>query len=621
MYQKEIQDLLEKENGTYLEKNQALLKIYFEEDMESRSDEQIEPHCYNYFFLHSGVARFIEMHCKENQIGDKSSLEFCKQLKIKRQQFIYQLKLEEELHSEQQCIFLVDQSVESFKLIHGSKNIMPQYQEQVVYENLKKMRGFKQAIKIVATELALKNAKEIKTGFSQCLIIGDRFLKKPLLDKLNAEKKLQATMDLEGLNSITTNDLFVIYQGSEELVDYCCLRNQYHVLKGSNRFPNDRMGSLRFQSLKQLELQAIMLLHYLRELDKMGIYHGDIKPHNIFFDSYRRGFITTDSGTLITTVGDSKEFYRSCWTDGYASKKFLERIKARKPLTLEELKEEDIYQFSLTLKQAYRDRDQTLRESVILNQILGLCETYKTNIQPISNQISNDPIIALDLINFLRMTDNYPWYTVTFWGFFANCLDHSFASLQIPHAKKIENLPQDSKYLQHFQKINYYYIMDEIASIAMETYGSKDISNTRDKLEAYLITHKMPHLWYSIVMRLMDEIHDLHIFHKGDQQTGALKDSIEVKFIESLDKYNQLSDQDQKKLECDAIVDCMLHLLSNFQVAIFGFPSHKHPAFLLFEKLLEKTIARFVIDENKKAEATACILESAKFFKVSHIFQ
>ncbi|TNV82781.1 hypothetical protein FGO68_gene3595 [Halteria grandinella] len=253
-YEKDIQVLLEKDGGNFLEKNQTLLKILFTGTSEEPIDEQritdteTDPHVYDFFFLHSGVARFIELFSKEKQLKDKNSLDFCLQQRKRRQQFIYQLSDGETLHDDQQRIFLVDQSVESFKYIHQADNIKPQYEGQDVTSSLKAMKPPEVAHATVEVEVSKGKAMKIQTQISLGLVIGDRFVKKALLqDTDKKQRKLQKLMDLifehQMIQSLayldnavnkTTNDLFVVSKGSLELIDYCCLKNKYFILRRSS---------------------------------------------------------------------------------------------------------------------------------------------------------------------------------------------------------------------------------------------------------------------------------------------------------------------------------------------------------------------------------------------------
>ena len=46
----------------------------------------------------------------------------------------------------------------------------------------------------------------------------------------------------------------------------------------------------------------------------MGIFHGDIKPRNIFYDGYNRGLIISDSGSIIYYKGGEGEYKISTCT-------------------------------------------------------------------------------------------------------------------------------------------------------------------------------------------------------------------------------------------------------------------------------------------------------------------
>ncbi|TNV82962.1 hypothetical protein FGO68_gene5085 [Halteria grandinella] len=646
-YPKFIQEHLELEDGQFLENNQILLKIIFDSAQieEFRIDEKEidgNPLCYNYFFLHSGIARFIETQCDQNKLLNKSSLDFCIQQRMNRQQFIYQLKIGETLTDDQQRIFLINQSIESFKLKYANENMLerywpsikPQYIEQDVSKNLKGMIPSNYAEKIIFYQLKSNTAKEITTKLSKSLVIGDRFLKKPLLNEYMSKlRKIQIVMDLifehqmiqslaylDGKQNITTNDLFIVSNGDVELYDYCCLHNKYFVMQRDNNFNINRMESSRFQSLKQLELQTFMLLHYMHSLNKKGLYHGDLKPQNVFFDSYRRGFVTTDSGTIVNTSGGAKDYYRYFYTK-FCSQMNAQKIINKEPFSIQELKEEDIFQFASTISQAYKNYIPTHENSKTIDLILALCSEHKSDIQAISSLVLTNAKIVLELIEFLRMLDNFPRFTCTFWGFFANCLDHSFASLQIPHADFIEKLHYDSNNEEYYISINYFYIMDEIAAISMKTYGEKDITRTRDALLSYLQQHHKPYLWYSIILRLIDSLHELNLLHKDEVKAKEKRNIIENQYSESLNQFDEITDPAIKQKECEAMVDCIVHLYSNFQEAVIGFHNGKHPAYLLFDDLCSTTLFKLVKDMDRRSELENCIDDQILFFRNDGIFK
>jgi predicted unusual protein kinase regulating ubiquinone biosynthesis (AarF/ABC1/UbiB family) len=88
-----------------------------------------------------------------------------------------------------------------------------------------------------------------------------------------------------------------------------------------------------------------MSIHYLLHLRLKELFHGDIKPANLFFDGYRRGFVTSDSGTILLLDDEKKEYHVRMFTPYYCSKEFRDKIKKGLSFTVAELRKEDAYQF------------------------------------------------------------------------------------------------------------------------------------------------------------------------------------------------------------------------------------------------------------------------------------
>ena len=67
------------------------------------------------------------------------------------------------------------------------------------------------------------------------------------------------------------------------------------------------------------------------------LFHGDIKPENIFF-SYKEYDIctTSDIGSLLYLgIEEDDKFIVTCYTEKYASAQHIEAVKNKTPLTRE----------------------------------------------------------------------------------------------------------------------------------------------------------------------------------------------------------------------------------------------------------------------------------------------
>ncbi len=78
-----------------------------------------------------------------------------------------------------------------------------------------------------------------------------------------------------------------------------------------------------------LERALIMSISYMGDLhEKKKIFHGDIKPANIFMCKDGDGFITSDSGSL-TLLNDSKDkYFIQLSTPGFSSPQHTSAIKS-----------------------------------------------------------------------------------------------------------------------------------------------------------------------------------------------------------------------------------------------------------------------------------------------------
>jgi hypothetical protein len=92
-------------------------------------------------------------------------------------------------------------------------------------------------------------------------------------------------------------ELVVVDNKSKEIVNYFCLRKKFKVVKSIK----DKI---------QLEKAIVMCINYLADLHKnKHLFHGDIKPGNLFMCNDGNGFITSDSGSLILLDDPKAKYY------------------------------------------------------------------------------------------------------------------------------------------------------------------------------------------------------------------------------------------------------------------------------------------------------------------------
>lgn len=87
-----------------------------------------------------------------------------------------------------------------------------------------------------------------------------------------------------------------------------------------------------------------MSIHYLSDLhDKKKLFHGDIKPANIFICNEGGKYISSDSGGLTLLNDPSDKYFIQIHTPMFSSSQHKEAISNLNGETAEELLKEDKY--------------------------------------------------------------------------------------------------------------------------------------------------------------------------------------------------------------------------------------------------------------------------------------
>ena len=73
-----------------------------------------------------------------------------------------------------------------------------------------------------------------------------------------------------------------------------------------------------------------------------NLFHGDIKPENIFYNDIGRFYTTSDVGSLLHLGKQNDDkFIITCYTEKFASHEHIQAVKNKTPLTREQLFKED----------------------------------------------------------------------------------------------------------------------------------------------------------------------------------------------------------------------------------------------------------------------------------------
>lgn len=146
-----------------------------------------------------------------------------------------------------------------------------------------------------------QTVKDFKTAMSQGYLVKDQyFVKFPLHGKSASEntcltlncifeqQMLSLLIIMDGEHTLelnAMNELLIVKEGT--VTEYYGMRYNMEVM-------NENLTSRDF------DRSAFLAVKYFADLHvNKGIFHGDIKPANIFVEILGSSFINTDSGTLL----------------------------------------------------------------------------------------------------------------------------------------------------------------------------------------------------------------------------------------------------------------------------------------------------------------------------------
>ena len=115
-----------------------------------------------------------------------------------------------------------------------------------------------------------------------------------------------------------------LYLNGEEncIVDHLWSREEYNLITCT-------------KNPSEFEAAILRILNYFSTFHKLSIFHGDIKPENLFFERGKSRWgnisdISTDSGSIIKMdpIDDKKVYFISCATPAFSSPQHIYKMRS-----------------------------------------------------------------------------------------------------------------------------------------------------------------------------------------------------------------------------------------------------------------------------------------------------
>lgn len=185
---------------------------------------------------------------------------------------------------------------------------------------------------LVETDLS-QGYRYFYSFIKKALILGDEMDTARIFDVFYEQQLFQALTDVRG--DMDHDNKYLIIMKDGHIVDFYARRYLYQdICDAANA---EDFGHYLFMSIA-----------YFYRLHKyLKLFHGDIKPRNIFVTGYD-STVLTDSGSLLPLYATDEEvenYIVKLYTPGYASLEHVKSIQAQKRFNRRQLMREDMYQF------------------------------------------------------------------------------------------------------------------------------------------------------------------------------------------------------------------------------------------------------------------------------------
>lgn len=171
----------------------------------------------------------------------------------------------------------------------------------------------------------------------------------------------------------------------------------------------------KIKEAEELVVCMFLSVFYLVDLHlEKRLFHGDIKPENIFFNKRDRR-VTSDCGSLIVLYGEDETYQVRTFTRGYASRKYVTCCQTGTPMTYQELMEEDYLQLQKTFKQMVRVRREFARNPAVklMDESFSKC----TSIETLKELILQDFNLLREIVQAFRSESFAPKFSIDLWDF------------------------------------------------------------------------------------------------------------------------------------------------------------------------------------------------------------